>query len=120
MAPVERISSVDFTSDDFMTVVREVCKKRGLIREDDGGDLLTDKQLTVFTIGVSEEEAVVVACLGNEEMRNEDGLRVQRRNMGTEERPHILIAPKDIVDGVNLEIAKRKEAAKFTTAGPTT
>jgi len=109
MAPIERFSSENFSAFAFETVVREVCQKHGLLRVDSGGDHHSDLQHTIFSIGANEGEAVAVACVGNEYIENEESLRVQLQSKGTEKRPHVLIAPAEIIDEVRVEFAKKPQ-----------
>ena len=111
MAPIERFSPSNLRSFDFKEVVKAVCQKHGLIREDLGGDV-DGEELTNFTIGLNEEEAVAVACIGNEMIENEEGLEIQLQHIGSEKRPHVLVAPKYIIDEVKEELAKNPQRVR--------
>ncbi len=88
----------------------KVCGRKGYRRANDGEDELQGEKYQVF-IGGEEGEEYPIVLIGFDCYSIVGSPWVEKRV-----RNHKLIAPQDIIDEVNLEVEKKREASKFGIA----
>ncbi|OGE08817.1 hypothetical protein A3A60_02850 [Candidatus Curtissbacteria bacterium RIFCSPLOWO2_01_FULL_42_26] len=123
MAPVETFRNLphaasfeegQYRFSNLSSAVRKVCEQRGLLSLNETEDDQTAERHFIYVVGESLEEAYAVVLIGFDASRiTGDGW------IDLDQREHKLIAPKDIIDLVKLEMESPREAVKFATADPT-
>lgn len=117
MAPIEQFPSEKFADSYFgvdqgkydwvvmSEAVKEVCITRGM---QDFREFSVDGEHYLIGISGSKENGYAVVLIGHDKSQSDD--------LKDNDRPHTLIAPQGIIDGVKSRLEAKKEAAKFSTA----
>lgn len=86
--------------------VEFVLSRRGILHEDFVEDEQSLSQFQVYTVGQSEDGAFAVVLIGSAEDKS-----FKLDDVGTDMRPHKLIAPQEIIDEIKAELKRERFVA---------